>query len=62
MHAIFLCCFLQAYEDALAAQTSTTKQLNSLLQRKSSWSEEDVGHFARLCKQEHGLEHGVGGS
>ncbi|KAG8897072.1 sensitivity to high expression protein she9 [Tulasnella sp. 403] len=42
-----------AYEQAVAQRSSCQKEVNDLLQRKSSWNDEDVLRFTSLVRQDH---------
>ena len=43
----------RTYEAAVAERSSCQRQVNDLLQRKSSWNEADVGRFTALVRQDH---------
>ncbi|KAF9517222.1 hypothetical protein BS47DRAFT_1434735 [Hydnum rufescens UP504] len=43
----------RAYETAVAERSACQREVNDLLQRKSSWSEADVGRFTALVRQDH---------
>jgi sensitive to high expression protein 9, mitochondrial len=43
----------RAYETAVAERSACQRQLNDLHERKSSWSEADVGRFTALIRQDH---------
>jgi len=42
-----------AYEDAVDARSSTQREINELLQRKHTWTGEDVTRFTELYRLEH---------
>ncbi|CAG8442679.1 6951_t:CDS:2 [Scutellospora calospora] len=42
-----------AYEEVIAARSSTQREINELLQRKHLWSNDDVTRFTQLYKNEH---------
>ncbi|KAH9480546.1 Sensitive to high expression protein 9-like protein, mitochondrial [Psilocybe cubensis] len=42
-----------AYEEAVVQRTNSQREVNDLLQRKSTWKDSDVGHFTTLVKQDH---------
>ncbi|KAL4263016.1 Sensitive to high expression protein 9, mitochondrial [Pleurotus pulmonarius] len=42
-----------AYEQAVAQRSKSQKEVNDLLQRKSTWSDGDVGRFTTLVRQDH---------
>lgn len=42
-----------AYEDAVAERSQCQREVNDLLQRKSSWSDSDVLRFTNLVRQDH---------
>ncbi|KAF8319049.1 hypothetical protein DL93DRAFT_2164746 [Clavulina sp. PMI_390] len=46
----------KAYEQAVAERSSCQRQVNDLLQRKSSWNSSDVSQFTTLIQQDHDLE------
>lgn len=43
----------EAYEKAVAKRSASQRETNDLLQRKSTWSEEDVLNFTRLVRADH---------
>ena len=43
----------EAYEEAVAKRSSSQRETNDLLQRKSTWSEDDVLNFTRLVRADH---------
>ncbi|KAG8811442.1 sensitivity to high expression protein she9, partial [Serendipita sp. 399] len=45
-----------AYESAVAERSKCQKEVNDLLQRKSSWSDADVVRFTNLVRLDHGNE------
>ncbi|KAN0087759.1 She9 / Mdm33 family domain containing protein, partial [Tylopilus felleus] len=45
-----------AYDDAVLQRSISQRQVNDLLQRKSSWTENDVGHFTSLVRSDHSFE------
>jgi sensitive to high expression protein 9 len=42
-----------AYENAVSERSQCQREVNDLLQRKSSWSENDVVRFTNLVRQDH---------
>jgi sensitive to high expression protein 9 len=42
-----------AYEEAVVRRSNSQREVNDLLQRKSSWTDGDVGRFTSLVKQDH---------
>ncbi|KAF8158248.1 Mdm33 family-domain-containing protein [Crassisporium funariophilum] len=42
-----------AYEQAVIQRSNSQREVNDLLQRKSSWSDSDVGRFTTLVRQDH---------
>lgn len=46
----------KAYEIAVAERSACQRQVNDLLQRKSSWSDVDVSLFTTLVRQDHEFE------
>lgn len=42
-----------AYDEAVARRSNSQKEVNDLLQRKSFWTESDVGRFTALVRQDH---------
>ncbi|KAI0088723.1 Mdm33 family-domain-containing protein [Irpex rosettiformis] len=46
----------QAYEHAVHARAKSQREVNDLLQRKSSWSDDDVSRFTSLVRQDHLFE------
>ena len=56
-----ICSLTQVYEDKIAEQSSMQREMNSLLQRKSSWTDADVVLFTTLYRNEHSLDAAVGG-
>lgn len=46
----------KAYEIAVAERSACQRQVNDLLQRKSSWTEADVLLFTKLVRQDHEFE------
>ncbi|KAF9013375.1 Mdm33 family-domain-containing protein [Cyathus striatus] len=42
-----------AYEHAVVQRSNSQREVNELLQRKSIWTDEDVGRFTRLVRQDH---------
>ncbi|THH05971.1 hypothetical protein EW145_g4407 [Phellinidium pouzarii] len=44
------------YEDAVARRSSSQRELNDLLQRKSSWNDADVLRFTELVRTDHAHE------
>ncbi|KAF8134018.1 Mdm33 family-domain-containing protein [Boletus edulis] len=45
-----------AYEDAVLQRSISQRQVNDLLQRKSSWTDGDVSKFTSLVRSDHSLE------
>lgn len=45
--------FKVAYEQAVQQRASSQREVNDLLQRKSSWTDNDVGRFTALVRQDH---------
>jgi len=45
----------QSFERAISARAACQSEINSLLQRKSSWGGDDVARFTSVCSQEHTL-------
>lgn len=46
----------KAYEEAVARRSSSQRELNDLLQRKSSWNEADILRFTELVRTDHARE------
>lgn len=44
------------YDEALRNRATSQREVNDLLQRKSSWSDEDVSRFTQLVRQDHLFE------
>lgn len=42
-----------AYEQAVQERAKSQRDVNDLLQRKSTWTDEDVGRFTALVRQDH---------
>ena len=42
-----------AYEEAVIARSKSQREVNDLLQRKSTWSDNDVSRFTTLVRQDH---------
>ncbi|KAF5382721.1 hypothetical protein D9615_002831 [Tricholomella constricta] len=42
-----------AYEEAVAQRSSSQREVNDLLQRKSIWTDNDVSRFTTLVRQDH---------
>lgn len=42
-----------AYEEAVARRSSSQREVNNLLQRRSLWTEVDVSRFPELVRQDH---------
>ena len=42
-----------AYEEAVVRRSNSQREVNDLLQRKSTWSDGDVGRFTSLVRQDH---------
>ncbi|KAJ7070022.1 Mdm33 family-domain-containing protein [Mycena amicta] len=45
-----------AYDLAVAQRSTSQREINDLLQRKSSWTQADIGRFTTLVPQDHVLE------
>lgn len=45
-----------AYDEAVIQRAAAQRDVNELLQRKSSWSDEDVGRFTALVRADHARE------
>jgi len=45
-----------AYDEAVVQRSLSQREVNDLLQRKSNWSDADVGRFTTLVRQDHLLE------
>ncbi|GMK55539.1 hypothetical protein CspeluHIS016_0205950 [Cutaneotrichosporon spelunceum] len=43
----------KAYEDAVATLSTTQQSVNALLERKHSWSDQDVATFTKLVRSDH---------
>jgi sensitive to high expression protein 9 len=43
----------KAYEDAVATLSSTQQSVNALLERKHSWTDQDVANFTKLVRSDH---------
>ncbi|KAH9942907.1 Mdm33 family-domain-containing protein [Amylocystis lapponica] len=43
----------EAYDVAVRQRASSQREVNDLLQRKSNWTDEDVGRFTSLVRQDH---------
>ena len=41
------------YEEAVVRRSNSQREVNDLLQRKSSWTDPDVGRFTDLVRQDH---------
>lgn len=46
----------EAFEAAVRRRSNSQKEVNDLLQRKSTWSEADVGRFTELVRADHSTE------
>ncbi|KZV64360.1 hypothetical protein PENSPDRAFT_615468 [Peniophora sp. CONT] len=46
----------EAFESAVRRRSASQKEVNDLLQRKSTWSEADVGRFTELVRADHSTE------
>jgi sensitive to high expression protein 9 len=42
-----------AHDEAVLQRARSQREVNDLLSRKSSWSDDDVGRFTRLVRQDH---------
>ncbi|KAF8798844.1 hypothetical protein BYT27DRAFT_7176978 [Phlegmacium glaucopus] len=42
-----------SYEEAVIQRSNSQREVNDLLQRKSSWTDQDVGRFTTLVRQDH---------
>jgi sensitive to high expression protein 9, mitochondrial len=47
-----------SYEEAVQKRSDSQREVNSLLERKSTWSDTDVSRFTVLVRQDHALEQG----
>ena len=45
-----------SYEEAVQKRSDSQREVNSLLERKSMWSDSDVSRFTVLVRQDHALE------
>jgi len=45
-----------AYDDAVLQRSISQRQVNDLLQRKSSWTDSDVSNFTSLVRSDHSFE------
>jgi sensitive to high expression protein 9, mitochondrial len=45
-----------SYEEAVEKRSDSQREVNSLLERKSTWSDTDVSRFTVLVRQDHALE------
>lgn len=45
-----------AYEEAVQKRSDSQREVNGLLERKSTWSDTDVSQFTALVRQDHALE------
>ncbi|KAF8270806.1 Mdm33 family-domain-containing protein [Lactarius quietus] len=45
-----------AYEEAVQKRSDSQREVNSLLERKSMWTDTDVSRFTALVRQDHALE------
>jgi sensitive to high expression protein 9 len=45
-----------SYEEAVQKRSDSQREVNSLLERKSMWSDTDVSRFTVLVRQDHALE------
>ena len=45
-----------AYEGAVQKRSDSQREVNSLLERKSTWTDTDVSRFTALIRQDHALE------
>ncbi|CAE7050985.1 unnamed protein product [Rhizoctonia solani] len=43
----------EEYTDAVSTRASRQRQVNDLLQRKSTWTDSDVGAFTKLVREDH---------
>ncbi|KAF8500966.1 mitochondrial distribution and morphology family 33, partial [Russula emetica] len=46
----------ESYEEAVQKRSDSQREVNSLLERKSMWSDTDVSRFTVLVRQDHALE------
>jgi sensitive to high expression protein 9, mitochondrial len=44
------------YDSAVIRRSNSQREVNELLQRKSSWADSDVSHFAVLIRRDHAYE------
>ncbi|OCF43995.1 hypothetical protein I317_02101 [Kwoniella heveanensis CBS 569] len=49
----------EAYDQAVAARSSAQRDVNSLLERKHSWTDADVSRFTSLVRADHASTHAV---
>jgi len=47
-----------AYEESVQKRSDSQREVNSLLERKSMWTDTDVSRFTALVRQDHALEQG----
>lgn len=46
----------EVYDEAVSQRAKSQREVNDLLQRKSSWTDDDVGRFTLLVRQDHLFE------
>ncbi|TDL17708.1 hypothetical protein BD410DRAFT_729514 [Rickenella mellea] len=46
----------KAYDEAVSRRSNSQREVNDLLQRKSSWNDADVSRFTQLVRQDHLFE------
>ncbi len=46
----------QVYDEAVTQRAKSQREVNDLLQRKTSWTDDDVGRFTLLVRQDHLIE------
>lgn len=49
----------EAYDQAVTARSASQRDLNSLLERKNSWTDADISNFTQLVRSDHNLNHAV---
>lgn len=51
-----------AYDQAVTSRSVSQRDLNTLLERKHSWTDADISHFTHLVRSDHNLNHAVNSS
>ncbi|KAJ9109857.1 hypothetical protein QFC19_001836 [Naganishia cerealis] len=51
-----------AYDQAVTSRSVSQRELNTLLERKHSWTDADISHFTELVRSDHKTNHAVGTS